>query len=97
MVAETCTVCHSNGQLVDDAALHQELSSDAVAKNTATITSVTIPTASPIKPVIVFQVTDPAGALVLGLTSFNFTVAQLLPASTGVSLRSGAPQKAAAR
>ncbi len=83
--AETCSLCHGVGQLVDDISFHKAISSVAVSRNFATITSVTIPGSPPLKPTVVFTVMDAAtgGAPVPGLTYFNFTVAQLVPAGPG--------------
>jgi OmcA/MtrC family decaheme c-type cytochrome len=81
--AETCVICHGSGQLADDSTLHRALSSQALSRASAVITSVTIPSSGVIKPVVVFTVKDTSGVAVTGLTSFNFTVAQLVPAATG--------------
>jgi OmcA/MtrC family decaheme c-type cytochrome len=84
--AETCTICHGTGQIADAIALHKAVSANPLARSFATIDSITIPAAAPIKPTIVFTVrtsADPASPKVTGLTSFGFTVAQLVPAATG--------------
>ena len=85
LTAETCILCHGNGQLADDVTLHKLAGANALVRGFATITSVTIPSTTPIKPVVVFTVKDAAsgGNPVGGLTSFAFTVAQLVPAASG--------------
>ena len=80
---ETCTLCHGAGQLADDMTLHKAAAANALARSTATITSVTLPASGALKPTIVFNVKDASGNPVGGLTSFSFTVAQLVPAATG--------------
>jgi OmcA/MtrC family decaheme c-type cytochrome len=84
--AETCTVCHGTGQLVEAATMHRAIATNALVRNFARITSVIIPTSAPIRPVVTFQVNDKAdftGNPVAGLTSFNFTVAQLVTTTQG--------------
>ena len=85
LTAETCAICHGTGQIADDITFHKAAAANALARSFATITSVTIPTASPIRPTVVFTVKDAAtgGNAVTGLTSFAFTVAQLDAAPTG--------------
>jgi OmcA/MtrC family decaheme c-type cytochrome len=85
LTAETCVICHGSGQLADDIPLHKAAAANALARGFATISSVTIPTSSPIKPTVAFTVKDAAtsGNPVTGLTSFAFTVAQLVPAASG--------------
>ena len=80
---ETCILCHGVGQIADDVSLHKAASLNALARNVATITSVTLPSSGPMKPTVVFTVKDGAGNAVTGLTSFAFTAAQLVPAATG--------------
>jgi len=83
LTQETCSLCHGTGQIADDITLHKAVSSVALSRNFATIDAVTIPASAPIKPTVVFTVRDASGAKVTGLTSFGFTVAQLVPAATG--------------
>lgn len=85
LTAETCSICHGTGALVDDLAFHKADAANALARSFATITSVTVPNSGAIKPTVVFTVKDAAtgGNPVGGLTSFAFTVAQLVPAATG--------------
>ncbi|HEY6909135.1 MAG TPA: hypothetical protein VI356_07185, partial [Myxococcales bacterium] len=79
LTAETCVLCHGAGQLADTTTMHKAAANPAMSRNLAMITAVSIPSAAPIKPTITFTVTDPTtGAPVAGLTSFNFTVAQLV-------------------
>lgn len=85
LTAETCIICHGSGQLADEIVLHKAAAANALVRSFATITSVTIPSSAPIKPTVVFTVKDAVtnGNPVTGLTSFAFTVAQLVPAATG--------------
>jgi OmcA/MtrC family decaheme c-type cytochrome len=79
LTAETCVLCHGAGQLADTTTMHKAAALPAMSRNLALITSASIPAAAPIKPTITFTVTDVGGSPVTGLTSFNFTVAQLVP------------------
>jgi OmcA/MtrC family decaheme c-type cytochrome len=80
LTAETCVLCHGAGQLADTTTMHKAAASPAMTRNLAMITSASIPASAPIKPTITFTVTDPStGSPVTGLSSFNFTVAQLVP------------------
>jgi len=76
-------ICHAAGQLADDIPLHKASAANALVRSTATITSVTLPASGPLTPTIVFNVKDSSGNAVGGLTSFSFTVAQLVPAASG--------------
>ncbi len=85
LTAESCTVCHSAGQLADDISLHKAAAANPLAHNVATITSVTIPNAAGAggNPTVVFNVKDSTGAAVSGLKSFNFTIARLETGGAG--------------
>ncbi|MGZ6141749.1 MAG: multiheme c-type cytochrome, partial [Myxococcales bacterium] len=85
LTAETCILCHGTGQLADDIPLHKAAAANALVRSYATINSVNIPSTGVIKPTVVFTVKDAptGGNVVTGLTSFGFTVAQLVPAATG--------------
>jgi len=85
LTAETCTICHGVGSLVDDLSFHKADAANALARSFATIISVAVPGAGAIKPTVTFTVKDAAtgGNPVGGLTSFAFTAAQLVPAATG--------------
>src|SRR4051812_29366574 len=86
LTAETCSLCHGTGQIADAITLHKAVSATPLSRSFATIESVTIPASAPIKPTVVFTVrasADPSSARLTGLTSFGFTVAQLVPAATG--------------
>jgi len=78
LTAETCMVCHGTGQIADDIPLHRAAAQTGTARNFARITSVSnVGT----KPTITFTVSSsPDGdGGIAGLSSFNFTVAQLVP------------------
>ena len=80
--AEACAVCHGVGQAFDDIMIHSTASANRLAKDTATITSVVIPSATTGgNPTINFSVkTVTAGGVsvgVTGLKSFAFTMARL--------------------
>src|SRR5512132_1047528 len=77
LTAETCVLCHGAGQLADTTTMHKAAATPAMSRNLALITAVSIPAGAPIKPTITFTVTDSSGSPVTGLSSFNFTVAQL--------------------
>ncbi len=87
MTVEACAVCHGAGQLTaDEEAFHATLKNQSLARNVATITSVTIPNAATTggAPTVVFTVKDSATkALVTGLQSFAFAIARLEPGGAG--------------
>ena len=79
LTAESCALCHGTGQLADTAPMHQQAGANITARNYAQITNVAIPSGGAITPTITFWVAGQpdGGSPVSGLSSFNFTVAQL--------------------
>jgi OmcA/MtrC family decaheme c-type cytochrome len=89
LTAESCVVCHAAGNTADDLAAHAARKNQSLARNVATITSVTIPGAAGGggTPTVLFSVTDSTtSAPVTGLTSFAFAIARLEPdAALGIA------------
>jgi OmcA/MtrC family decaheme c-type cytochrome len=84
MTAETCSYCHSAGAIADNSTFHDNASAAALAKGTITILTADFTDSGTVKPTITFQYRDHNNALAPEWRSFNFTVAQLVPATTTV-------------
>ncbi len=83
--AESCVLCHANAKIADDVAAHAALAGNALARNTATITSVTIPNGATTggSPTVTFTVKDAAGNGVTGIKSVQLNLARLVNAASG--------------
>jgi OmcA/MtrC family decaheme c-type cytochrome len=85
--AETCSYCHQAASPVaDPTPFHDAAAVNAIVRGAINITSAdfTADGSGFVKPTITFQVFDRSGSLVEDWGAFNFTVAQLVPATDEV-------------